>query len=244
VSTTLGFIGSGLIGTTLARLATGTGIDVVMSNSRGPEALADLVADLGPHARAATGDQAARESDLVVVTVPLTAYAQLPGAALAGKSVIDTTNYYPQRDGRIAELDSNELTSSELLQRTLPGAAVVKAFNNVFHHQLGTLARPAGAPDRSALPVAGDDDAAKRQVINVMDVLGYDALDIGSLADSWHSEPATPAYVMPYFGPMPDGVEGDDLMAWMENSDGWPMPSDRLRQLVAAAERGTAGGLF
>ncbi|SDP09723.1 NADPH-dependent F420 reductase [Actinacidiphila guanduensis] len=243
MSTTLGFIGSGLIGGNLARLAVSAGIDVVLSNSRGPETLAGLVAELGGHARAATGEAAA-QADLVVVSVPLTAYRHLPNDALAGRIVIDTTNYYPQRDGRFPVLDSNELTSSELLQRTLPGATVVKAFNNVFHHQLLTLARPSGSPDRSALPIAGDDDAAKAAVSRLMDSLGYDAVDIGALSASWRSEPTTPVYVMPYFGPMPADLPREELMARMDKSDGAPIPGGEVEALVASAVRGPAGGQF
>src|SRR3954447_9395644 len=128
--TTWGFIGSGNIGSTVARLAIAAGHDVVLSNSRGPETLADLVAELGPHARAATPAQAAQAGDVVVVTIPLKAYREVPVEPLRGKVVIDTNNYYPQRDGHIAELDDESTTSSELLQAHLPESRVVKAFNN------------------------------------------------------------------------------------------------------------------
>ncbi|MFD0788421.1 NADPH-dependent F420 reductase, partial [Micromonospora azadirachtae] len=149
--TTLGLIGSGYIGGTLARLAVDAGFDVVLSNSRGPETLRDLVDELGPRARAATPLEAAQAGDLVVVSVPLKAYTAVPPEPLAGKVVMDTNNYYPQRDGQIAELDSGATTSSELLQRHLPQARVVKVFNNINYRHLRTLPRPAGAADRSAL---------------------------------------------------------------------------------------------
>src|SRR5437764_901033 len=123
---TVGFIGSGRIGSTVARLSVAAGYDVVMSNSRGAQRLAGLVAELGPRARAGTAEQAADDGDLVVLTVPLRAYRSVPAAPLAGKLVIDTCNYYPERDGQLAELDSGSLTSSELIQRQLPGAPVVK----------------------------------------------------------------------------------------------------------------------
>ncbi|MBW8822056.1 MAG: NAD(P)-binding domain-containing protein, partial [Streptomyces sp.] len=158
---TLAFIGSGNVGGTLARLAVAAGLDVVLSNSRGPESLAGLVAELGPRARAATPAEAAEAGDLVVVSIPLSAYEQIPAQPLAGKIVIDTLNYYPERDGRIAELDANELTSSELVQRHLADSRVVKAASNIVVSQLFSLARPSGAPDRSAMPIAGDDAAAK-----------------------------------------------------------------------------------
>ncbi|MGH3378043.1 MAG: NADPH-dependent F420 reductase, partial [Actinoallomurus sp.] len=144
--TTLGLIGSGNIGGTVARLAVAAGYDVVLSNSRGPETLKDLVEDLGPRARAALPAEAAEAGDLVVVTVPLRAYRAVPVEPLAGKVVIDTDNYYPQRDGQIAELDDESTTTSELLQQHLPASKVVKGFNNIYFKHLLSLARPAGAP--------------------------------------------------------------------------------------------------
>ena len=196
---TVGFIGSGNIGGTVARLAVAAGYDVVMSNSRGPETLADLVAELGPHARAATSAQAAAAGDLVVVSVPLKAYLAVPQDEVAGKPVMDTNNYYPQRDGHLAELDSGETTSSELLQRHLPTAYIVKVFNNIFVKHLASLARPAGAPDRSALAIAGDDEGAKAAVTAFLDAIGYDAVDAGPLgAGGRRYQVDTPAYGRPY----------------------------------------------
>ncbi|GAA3737292.1 NADPH-dependent F420 reductase [Streptomyces tremellae] len=196
---TLGLIGSGHIGGTLARLAVGGGLDVVISNSRGPETLAGLAAELGPRARAATQAEAAAAGDWVVVTVPLKAYTQLPREALAGRTVLDTTNYYPERDGHIEALDNGSTTSSELLQDFLGESThVVKAFNNIFFKHLGTLARPAGAQDRTALPIAGDDAEAKRRATELLDRLGYDAVDAGALAEGRRFQPGTPAYGPPY----------------------------------------------
>lgn len=199
--TTIGFIGSGHIGSTVARLAVEAGHDVVLSNSRGPETLADLVNELGPHARAATSDDAAATGDIVVVTIPLKAYRSVPAAPLAGKPVIDTMNYYPQRDGHIAELDNGSTTSSELLQTHLPSSHVVKAFNNIQFEHLGKLSRAAGDPERSALAIAGDDDTAKRAVTEFLDSIGYDAVDVGPLAEGWRYQPDTPAYGQPYVAP-------------------------------------------
>src|SRR5215212_6422292 len=142
--TTLGLIGSGNIGSTVARLAVDAGHDVVLSNSRGPDTLADLVGKLGPRARAATATDAAKAGDIVVVTVPLKVYRDVPVAPLAGKVVIDTNNYYPERDGHFPELDDESTTSSELLQAHLPESHVVKGFNNIVAAHLGKLARPAG----------------------------------------------------------------------------------------------------
>jgi predicted dinucleotide-binding enzyme len=143
MSKTLGLIGSGNVGGTLARLALKAGWRVIVSNSRGPESLADLVDELGGGASAATVEQAAAAADLVVVSVPLGAYRRLPATALAGKTVIDATNYVPDRDGRIAELDDLSLNASELVQRQLPQSRVVKAFNNIIASHLGELSRPA-----------------------------------------------------------------------------------------------------
>jgi predicted dinucleotide-binding enzyme len=196
--TTVGFIGSGHIGGTVARLSVAAGHQVVLSNSRGPETLKDLVAELGPLARAATGPEAAQAGDLVVVSIPFHAYASVPAGPLAGKVVLDTCNYYPSRDGQIAILDERGQTSSELLQQHLKGASVVKVFNNIFSAHLLSLSRPATAADRSYLPISGDDAAAKAAVTEFLDSIGYGAVDAGSLAASWRQEPGTPVYGPPY----------------------------------------------
>ncbi|MCT9113545.1 NADPH-dependent F420 reductase [Streptomyces mirabilis] len=240
----IGFIGSGMIGGSLARLAVAAGLDVVLSNSRGPETLADLVAELGDQARAATTEEAAKAGDVVVATVPMSAYDKLPVDAPAGKIVIDTMNYYPERDGRIAELDSAEVTSSELLQRHLTGSRLVKTLHNMDHRRLFTRARPAGAPDRSALPVAGDDPAAKAEIVRLLDVLGYDAVDIGTLADSWRCEPGTPVYVWPYLGDRPEGITKEEAQRWFQEAPGEPVSADRVNELVDQAVRGSVGGSF
>ncbi|MEV0558655.1 NAD(P)-binding domain-containing protein [Streptomyces sp. NPDC050597] len=239
---TLGFIGSGMIGGALARLAVAAGLNVVVSNSRGPDTLGDLVAELGKRARAALPAEAARAGDLVVATVPLHAYDRLPVEALAGRTVIDTMNYYPDRDGRIAELDSGGLTSSALVQRHLEGARLVKAFNNIDFRRLFTSARTVGAADRSALPVAGDDPAAKADVARLLDVLGYDAVDIGTLADSWRSEPNTPVYVQPYMAERPEGLSQEETGRWFFETPGVPVPAARVKELTDVAVRGPVGG--
>jgi hypothetical protein len=174
---------------------------VVLSNSRGPDTLTDLVDQLGPHARAATAPEAAAAGDIVVVTIPLKAYRHVPVEPLRGKVVIDTNNYYPQRDGHIAELDDGSTTSSELLQAHLPGSRVVKAFNNIYFGHLGSLQRPAGSPERSVLAIAGDDEAAKQTVAQFLDSIGYDAYDVGPLSEGWRYQPDTPAYGQPYVAP-------------------------------------------
>ncbi len=215
--TTIGLVGAGHIGGQLARLAVAHGFDVVLSNSRGPETLAGLVAELGPHARAATVGEAARAGDLVVVTVPLRAIGSLPAEAFEGKVVIDTDNYYPQRDGDIPELDRAETTVSELLQRRLPGARVVKAFNHIPAPKLTADALPPGTPGRRALAIVGDDADAKALVSELIDVFGFDVVDLGPLAEGWRYERDTPAY-----GPR--------------------LTADELREAAAAAPRRPGAG--
>ncbi|GKQ41917.1 NADPH-dependent F420 reductase [Streptomyces sp. A012304] len=242
---TLGIIGAGAIGGIVARHAVDAGLNVVLSNSRDPETLSDLVTDLGSRARAATPAEAARSGDLVVATIPLVAYDKLPVAALAGKTVIDTMNYYPERDGQISELDSGESTSSALVQRHLADSHVVKAFNNISFRCLLTLARPSGAPDRSALPIAGDEPSAKAEVTELLDTLGFDTVDIGTLTESWRSEPNTPVYVYPYFpGLPPFGTGQEEVMRWVRETSGAPVPAHKVKELTVSAVRGPVGGRF
>jgi 8-hydroxy-5-deazaflavin:NADPH oxidoreductase len=196
--TIIGLIGSGNIGGTVARLSVAAGHQVVLSNSRGPATLSGLADDLGPLARAATAEDAAAAGQIVVVSVPFKAYDRLPAGPLAGKLVLDTCNYYPQRDGHFPALDDGTETSSELLQHQLDGAFVVKAFNNIFFKHLLSLSRPAGAADRSYLPIAGDDPDAKADAARFIDSIGYGVVDTGDLGDSWRQEPGSPVYGPPY----------------------------------------------
>ncbi len=191
---TIGLIGAGHIGSQVARLAVAHGYNVVLSNSRGPETLSPLVAELGPNARAATPVEAARAADIAVVTVPLKNYKEVPVEPLAGKIVIDTNNYYPQRDGQIPELDNESTTTAELLQSHLPTSKVVKAFNHIYAAQLTTDGKPAGAPNRRALVIAGDDTAAKATVTKLLDQFGFDTVDAGALKEGWRIQRDTPGY--------------------------------------------------
>jgi 8-hydroxy-5-deazaflavin:NADPH oxidoreductase len=191
---TLGLIGAGKIGSQLARLAIANGYDVVLSNSRGPETLAGLVAELGPKARAGTPEEAARAGDLVVVTVPLKNYREVPVAPLSGKIVIDTNNYYPERDGHIPELDNESTTTAELLQAHLPKSKVVKAFNHIYAAELTTHGQAAGTPNRRGLVIAGDDAGAKATVTRLLDQFGFDTVDAGPLAEGWRIQRDTPGY--------------------------------------------------
>ena len=192
--TTIGLIGAGHIGSQIARLAVARGYSVVISNSRGPETLAPLVAELGSNARAATARDAAKAGDIVVVTVPLKNYRQVPVEPLAGKIVIDTNNYYPRRDGHISELDNESTTTSELLQAHLPASKVVKAFNHIYAAELTTHGRPAGTKDRRALVIAGDDPDAKAKVAALLDQFGFDTVDAGPLREGWRIQRDTPGY--------------------------------------------------
>jgi predicted dinucleotide-binding enzyme len=191
---TIGLIGAGHIGSQVARLAAKSGYDVVISNSRGPDTLSALVAELGPRARAATPADAAKAGDIVVVTIPLKNYRSVPVAPLVGKIVIDTNNYYPQRDGHIPELDNETTTTAELLQSHLPQSKVVKAFNHIYAAQLTTDGLPAGAKNRRALVIAGNDREAKASVTHLLDQFGFDAVDAGPLSEGWRIQRDTPGY--------------------------------------------------
>lgn len=192
--TTIGLIGAGHIGSQLARLAVRNGYNVVISNSRGPETLSGLISELGPSARAATVLEAAQAGDIVVVTVPLKNYRAVPVEPLEGKIVIDTNNYYPERDGHIPELDNESTTTAELLQAHLPASKVVKAFNHIYAAQLTTDGKPPGTKDRRALVIAGDDPQAKATVTRLLDRFGFDTVDAGPLSEGWRIQRDTPGY--------------------------------------------------
>jgi predicted dinucleotide-binding enzyme len=225
--TTIGLIGSGNIGSTVAQLAVDAGYDVVLSNRRGPDTLADLVERLGARARAATPAEAAEAADIAVVTVPLKALPDVPVEPLRGKVVIDTNNYYPERDGHVARLDDESTTTSELTQEHLPESHVVKTFNNIYFKHLGTLQRPSGDPERSVLAIAGDDADAKRTVADFLDAIGYDAYDVGPLAEGWRYQRDTAAYADLYIDP----ASGDG------NAPPRQVTPEILREKLDAAQR-------
>jgi hypothetical protein len=191
----IGIIGAGHIGGTLTRRLRTLGHDVAVANSRGPDTLADLAKETG--ARAVPIADATRDRDVVIVTIPEKNVPTLPKEAFAamppGTVVIDTGNYYPQqRDGGIDAIESGTTESSWVAQQI--GRPVVKAFNNIYAQHLLERGKPAGAPGRIALPVSGDDTTAKRVVIRLLDELGFDAVDAGTLDDSWRQQPGTPVY--------------------------------------------------
>ncbi|WP_410608276.1 NADPH-dependent F420 reductase [Amycolatopsis sp. lyj-109] len=181
----IGIIGAGQIGGTLTALLVKAGHEVWLANTRGPESLTGLVAPLGEHAHAATVAEAARAAELVVVSVPVRAYQDLPADLLAGKVVIDTGNYDPERDGPIRPLDDELTTDTELLAAKLSRSQVVKMFNTIYYEHLRDHGQPTGSPGRRALPMAGDDTEAKATVAAVVDQIGFDTVDIGSL-DAGH----------------------------------------------------------
>ncbi|GMA27435.1 NADPH-dependent F420 reductase [Arenivirga flava] len=194
--TTFGIIGAGNIGSQVARAVIAQGHEVVIANSRGPETLAELVADLGPQARAATAQEAAEVAEVAVVTVPLHAVERIPAAPLAGKIVLDTNNYYWERDGRIPALDAGETTTSELVQRHFADAKVVKAFNHIQAAAITAEGQPAGSADRRALVAASDFPEATAFVTALYDGIGFDTVDAGPLAESWRIERDRPGYVV------------------------------------------------
>jgi predicted dinucleotide-binding enzyme len=198
MTSTIGIIGSGNIGGRLARALTAAGNRVVIANSRGPESLAPLVAELGELARAGTVAEAAAAGELVVVTIPLQAVTSIPSELLDGRIVIDTNNYYPGRDGAIAELDARATTTSELVARHFAGARVVKAFNHIPAQEILDHAQPSGTSGRRALAVYADDGAARDRVAALIEMVGFDVVDGGPLADSWRIERDQPGYI-PHF---------------------------------------------
>ncbi|GAX58179.1 NADPH-dependent F420 reductase [Streptomyces olivochromogenes] len=201
----IGFIGSGNIGQALARQAIASGHDVVMSNSRGPHTLTRLIDALGPSARAAIPEQAGAAGDLVVVAIPFRNVLQIPVQPLAGKIVIDANNYFAPRDGQVPAIDNADTAASEILAAHLT-ARVVKAFNAIMAAHIIEHARPPGTPHRRAIPIAGDDDQAKRAVTEFIDQIGFDVVDAGPLVDGRSIDP------MDAWGPV---LDADALRAAM-----------------------------
>lgn len=191
----IGIIGAGFVGRALARHALRCEHDVMVSNSRGPQTLSSTVAAL--HCRSGTAAEAAAFGDMVMLALPFHSIQTLPAPALRGKVVIDATNYYPTRDGVNPELERGETTTSQIVARHLPGAKVVKAFNAILAADLEDHGRARNAPDRRALPIAGDEVISRETVAALVDAFGFDALDCGPLEHSWKFERARPGYCVP-----------------------------------------------
>ena len=190
----IGIVGAGNIGTALTKRFTAVGHEVSVANSRGPETLADLASSTGAHAVSVR--EAAKDAEVVMVTIPEGKVPDLPAGVLDGAAdgavVIDTCNYYPQRDGRIEAIEKGMAESRWVSQQI--GHPVVKAFNNIQAQHLLEMGRPKGTPGRIALPVAGDDTAAKQVVMRLVDEIGFEPIDAGSLDDSWRQQPGSPVY--------------------------------------------------
>jgi len=192
----IGIIGAGHIGSALAVRLGSLGHSVYIANSRGPETLKEVAQKTG--AKPVTAREAACHGDIIVVTIPLKNIPDLPKDLFAGVAadvpVIDTSNYYPLlRDGHIPELETGDLTESEWVQQHL-GRPVVKVFNNIYADHLQNKGLPSGTRGRISLPLAGDDSAAKQKVMLLVEELGFDAVDDGSLHASWRQQPGTPSY--------------------------------------------------
>lgn len=229
---TIGIIGTGMIGANIARLAVKAGYNVILSNSKGPATLTDLVEELGSLAAAATVNEAAEKGEMIIATIPIGFYEKLPTEALKGKIVIDTMNYYPSRDNKIEVLDKGEISSSELIQNYLKDSKVVKALYNLSFSHLYIDARPKGSPERTTIPVAGDDAEAKKIVAEFVDNIGYDTIDAGTLAESWRIEPGSPIYVWPYVPEIPKGLSKDEEKAYFLGNAGKPVTAEKAKELI------------
>jgi predicted dinucleotide-binding enzyme len=192
---TIGFIGGGHVGQSIAKAAIANGYDVVLSNTQGPESLAEAVKNLGSHASAASPVEAAASCDFAVVAIPITTIDQVPVEPLAGKVVICTINYFPDRLGHIPEIDNGSTTAPGLLQAHLPKSHVVRAFSMIDAADMSEDGHPEGDPKRRALALSGDDPDAKKLVTNLYNEFGFDALDIGGLNESWRVDAGQKAFV-------------------------------------------------
>lgn len=188
----IGIIGSGNIGTALVHHLTKIGHEVTIANSRGPETLSELATETG--ATAATAEEAAAAEDLVIITIPEKAIPELPISVLSASNaiIVDTGNYYPTRDGELKEIVAGMPDSAWVA--SVIGHPVIKAFNNIYAASLAEKGVPAGSPNRIALSVAGDNESEKHVVMKLIDAIGFDAIDGGSLSESWRQEPGVPAY--------------------------------------------------
>jgi predicted dinucleotide-binding enzyme len=194
--TTIGVNGAGHIGRNFSSAAISAGYEVVISNATGPETLTDLISELGPHARAATSEDAAAAGDFVLLAIPLEGTEGVPVEPLAGKVVLTTNNYFANRDGPIEQIDSGELTVPQYVQAHLPASKVCRAFNHIEAAQIASDGTPPGTADRRALAYAADDPEAKRCAAGLYEALGFDAVDAGGLDEAWRLDVGQPTFVI------------------------------------------------
>ncbi len=194
--TRIGVIGAGHIGRSFSLAAIANGYEIVIANNSGPETLSELVEDLGPNARAATAADAAATGGFAILAIPLSGATALPVEPLAGKVVLTTCNYFAKRDGPIAEIDSGELTVPQYLQARMPTSKLVRAFNHLDAAAIASDGTPAGTPNRRALGYAGDDPGAKKLAADLYEEFGFDAVEVGGLADAWLLDVDQPTFVV------------------------------------------------
>lgn len=234
---TIGFLGVGPINAALARLSVRVGMNVLVSNSHGEDSVYGAATSLGPSAGARDAADCASESDIVVISIPLEKRESLPIRELAGKIVVDTCNYYPQRSGSIPELDDKSMTSSEMMQKLLPKSKVVKAFYNLDRWHLENGARPFGSPDRWALPIAGDDESATAIVARWMGMVGFDPVYCGTLADSWKIQAGTSLHILPYLGFPPANLTKEERRIWYRWDHSKRVTDEDIRKLASQTPR-------
>lgn len=235
----IGFIGVDPIVMTLASLTVKAGYLVTVSALEGDGSVAGLASLLGCGAREASAEECAKECEMIVISIPIQKYKELPVEALAGKIVVDTCNYFPQKNGKIYEIENGELASSELIQDHLEGAKVVKAFHNIDRWHLYSGARPFGSPDRWALPIAGDDETACAFVARWMGMTGFDPIYCGHLSESWRIQAGMPIFILPYVGFPPSNLTKDERRIWYRWERTQSVTEEDVRRLVNGAQRGT-----
>ena len=194
--TRIGVIGAGHIGRSFSLAAIAKGYEIVIANNSGPETLGELVAELGPKARAATAADAAEAGEFAIVAIPMAGAEALPVERLAGKPVLTACNYFAKRDGPIAEIDSAKVTVPGYVQERLPTSKVVRAFNHLDAAAIAADGTPAGTPNRRALGYAGDDPGANALTAQLYEEFGFDAVDVGGLADAWRLDVDQPTFVV------------------------------------------------
>ena len=193
---TIGVIGAGHIGRNVSLAAIANGYEIVISNATGPEALTDLIRELGPRSRAATAADAAAAGDFALLAIPLTGADNLPVQSLADKIVLATCNYFPKRDGPFADIDTGKLTVPGYLQTLLPASKVTRVFNHINAADIVSDGTPVGTPNRRALGYAGDDPEGTRLAADLYEAFGFDAVDVGGLDEAWRLDVDQPTFVV------------------------------------------------